>query len=65
MKRSLVFLALLSLYLLHYDFWLWQRPDVVMGLPVGLLYHLLYCFLVSLVLAMLIRFISRRDQIAE
>lgn len=62
MKRSSIFLVLLSLYLLHFDFWLWQRPDVVLGLPVGLLYHFLYCFVVAIALALLIRFVNRRER---
>lgn len=65
MKRSLVLLVLLTLYLLHYDFWLWQRPQVVLGLPVGLLYHFLYCLAVSIVLALLIRFAWHRESTAE
>jgi len=65
LKRPLFFLALLSLYLLHYDFWLWQRPEVVLGLPVGLLYHFVYCLVVSIVLALLIPFAWRREPSAE
>ena len=65
MKRPLIFLVLLSLYLLHFDFWLWQRPEVVLGLPVGLLYHFVYCLVVSVSLAMLIRFVSPRERTAD
>lgn len=65
MKRSLVFFALLSLYFLHFDFWLWQRPEVVLGLPVGLLYHFVYCLVVSVALAMLIRLASHRERPAK
>ena len=65
MKRPLIFLVILALYFLHFDFWLWQRPDIVLGLPVGLLYHFVYCFVVSISLAILIRFISPRGQTAE
>ena len=65
MKRSIVFLVLLSLYLLHYDFWFWQRPEIVLGLPIGLLYHLVYCLAISLVLALLIRYATRREQPAR
>lgn len=55
MKRALALAVLTSLYLLHFDFWLWQRSDLVAGLPVGLLYHFVYCFVVSAALAFLIR----------
>lgn len=57
MKRALILLCLVTLYLLHFDFWLWQRPDVVFGLPVGLLYHFVYCFVVAAVLAWLLRIV--------
>ena len=65
MKRSLVLLVILALYLLHYDFWLWRRPDMVLGLPVGLIYHFSYCFAVSFVLALLVRFAWRTESTAS
>ena len=55
MKRALVLVCLVTHPPLHFDFWLWQRPDVVLGLPVGLLYHFVYCFVVAAVLAWLLR----------
>ena len=58
-------LVVAILYLLHFDFWLWQRPDLVLGLPVGLLYHVLYCLGVSAVLAVLVRFTRIRDLSAD
>jgi len=61
LKKSLVFIVLTALYLLHFDFWLWQRPEIVWGLPIGLLYHFGYCLLVAVVLAWLIRFRTRRQ----
>ena len=54
MRSSLVLIVLALLYLLHYDFWLWRRPEIVLGLPVGLLYQLAYCLLVAFVLALLL-----------
>ena len=30
-------------YLLHNDLWLWNDARLVLGLPVGLVYHLAYC----------------------
>lgn len=61
MNPALVLVVLFALYLLHFDFWLWQRPDRVLGLPVGLLYHFIYCFVVSLVLAVLMRAARGRE----
>lgn len=60
MKRRLAFLALLVLYLLHFDFWLWERSDLVLGLPIGLLYHFVYCLLVTAVLSLIVFTADRR-----
>ena len=53
---SWLILGLLVLFALHQDFWNWQRPEIVLGLPAGLLYHLLYCVAVSIYMALLLRF---------
>ncbi len=56
MKKTLAFAALILLYVLHQDFWLWDNGTLVFGfLPAGLLYHAGYCVLASLLLAFLIR----------
>ena len=65
MRRLFTFFVVLSLYLLHFDFWLWRRSDTVLGLPVGLLYHFSYCFAVCVVLALLIRYIWRPEPAAD
>jgi len=31
------------LYVLHSDWWFWNDPQLVLGLPVGLFYHLIFC----------------------
>ena len=52
MKKTLLGLATLAVYLLHQDFWFWSqaRPLVFGFLPIGLFYHAAYCALASLVL---------------
>ncbi|HUV13353.1 MAG TPA: DUF3311 domain-containing protein [Acidobacteriota bacterium] len=40
--KTLIGLAAI-LYILHNDWWFWDDPQLVLGLPVGLLYHLLLC----------------------
>lgn len=45
-------LAVIVLFALHQDFWLRDNSDLIAGLPVGLLYHVGYCALVSLVLGL-------------
>ncbi len=53
---GLLFLALGVLYALHQDLWLWNDPRQVLGLPVGLTYHVLYCLAATLLMALLVRF---------
>ncbi|HET6372750.1 MAG TPA: DUF3311 domain-containing protein [Candidatus Polarisedimenticolia bacterium] len=43
------------LFLLHNDFWLWNDPRIVLGLPVGMLYHAAYCVLATFLMALLVR----------
>ena len=52
--RAALYLALVALYVLHNDLWLWNDARVVAGLPVGLVYHLLFCFVVVGVMSLLV-----------
>jgi hypothetical protein len=45
--RFVVYGLLLLLYLLHTDVWYWNAPRIVLGLPIGVTYHLLYTLAVS------------------
>jgi len=65
LKTIVVSAVLLALYLLHFDFWLWQRPELILGLPVGLLYHVVYCVGISVILALLLYTAWQRDLTAE
>lgn len=39
--KSIVWLLVLLLIILHQDFWNWHRSDLVWGiLPIGLVYHM-------------------------
>ena len=52
-KRSwsaLLYAALAALYLLHNDLWLWNDPTLVLGLPVGLTFHVAFCVATAAVL---------------
>jgi hypothetical protein len=53
-KKPLLFLALVVLYLLHNDLWLWNDSRLVFGLPVGLVYHIGFAVATSVVLALLV-----------
>ena len=55
MKR-LLYAALAVLFLLHQDFWFWNDGRMVLGLPVGLTYHVLYCLAAAAMMALLVKF---------
>ena len=49
-----LYAALFVLYLLHNDLWLWDDATRVLGLPVGLVYHVGFSVATSIVLALLV-----------
>lgn len=53
--RWALYAALGLLYLLHNDLWLWRDARLILGLPVGLVYHVGFCLVTSIVLALLVR----------
>lgn len=53
--RGLLYAALGLLYLLHNDLWLAGDASPVLGLPVGLLYHVGFCGAASLVFFLITR----------
>ena len=56
MKKALVCLATLLVYLLHQDFWFWSdaRPLVFGFVPIGLFYHACYALLCALLIWLLV-----------
>ena len=56
MKKFLVLLLILAVYVVHQDFWNWNNPDpLVFGfLPIGLAYHAAYSILASVMMAILV-----------
>jgi len=57
MKRILLAIFLLAVYLLHQDCWNWKRyePLVFGFIPVGLAYHAAYSVLASIAMAVLVK----------
>jgi hypothetical protein len=53
-RSALLYAALVALYLLHNDLWLWNDPSLVFGLPVGLMYHVGFALATSVVLTLLV-----------
>jgi len=58
MKRALLVIAVVVLYILHQDFWFWRtaRPFVFGFIPIGLFYHALYTVAAALLMWMLVKF---------
>lgn len=54
--RWLVLVLLAVLFVLRYDFWWWNEPRLVLGLPIGLTYHIAFCFAVTIVMSLVVRF---------
>ena len=54
--KNILYLVILIVYILHNDLWFWNNPTIIMGIPVGLFYHLIYCFIASILLFLLIKF---------
>jgi hypothetical protein len=58
MKKLLLLLAVIGVYVLHQDFWNWKQAEpLIFGfLPVGLAYHAGYSILASILMALLVKF---------
>ena len=52
--RWILYVTLVALFLLHNDFWFWDSPKVVLGLPIGLLYHIGFCVAAAVLMALTI-----------
>jgi len=57
MKRLLLVIIVVALYLLHQDFWFWRtaQPLVLGFIPIGLFYHACYTVAVSLMMWLLVK----------
>ena len=61
MKRILLVVAVVALYILHQDFWFWRtaefRGRIPFGfIPIGLLYQALFSVAASLLMWLLVKF---------
>ena len=56
LRRRAVWAGIPILFVLHADWWLWDDPRLVFGLPVGLVYHALYCGAATLEMMLLVRY---------
>jgi hypothetical protein len=58
MKRALLTISVVVLYVLHQDFWFWRtaKPFVFGFIPIGLFYHACFAVAASLLMWMLVKF---------
>ncbi len=54
--RWLLYAALVAMLALHNDVWFWDDPSLVLGLPVGLTYHIGFCIAAAVLMFLLQRF---------
>lgn len=54
--RQVVYLALAVLWLTHTDIWYWDDPRIVLGLPIGVTYHVLWSLVVSVVFWLVVKY---------
>jgi len=58
LKRSswhtLAIVSLIVAFVVHLDLWWWHDATSVLGLPIGLLFHIALCFASSAIFALLI-----------
>jgi len=58
MKRILLVIAVVVVYVLHQDFWFWRtaRPLVFGFIPIGLFYQACFSFAAALLMWLLVKF---------
>ena len=57
MKRILLVVAVVALYVLHQDIWFWRSSHLVFGfIPIGLFYHALFSAAAALLMWLLVTF---------
>ena len=52
--RRVFLIGVALFYLLHNDLWLWNDARLLLGLPVGLAYHLAYCLAAAALMGLLL-----------
>ena len=60
-RRIVVGVLLVALFVLHQDGWLWDDARLVLGLPIGLAYHVVFCLVATLVLTIAVRWSWPRE----
>jgi hypothetical protein len=55
-RPAILYAALVLLFVLHNDWWFWNDGRLILGLPVGLLYHLVFMLVTAAVMALIVTF---------
>ncbi|MCG8603405.1 hypothetical protein MJD09_00175 [bacterium] len=53
--KRLLYIALMVMALLHTDTWFWRDPTLILSLPVGIFYHIIFCVAASLMMMALVK----------
>jgi hypothetical protein len=57
MKKAVLVILVLAIYVLHQDFWNWKDASPVFGfLPIGLAYHAAYSIVCAIMMYILVKF---------
>ncbi len=53
-RRRYILAGVVLLLVLHHDFWNWNSMGVYLGVPAGLMFHLLICLSASVLFTLLV-----------
>ena len=62
-RRRILYLVWIALFILHNDLWLWNDSSLLLGLPVGLLYHAGFCLAAAVLMGLLVTYAQPRHLI--
>lgn len=54
--RIALYGALVALFVVRNDIWLWNDGSLLFGLPIGLTYHVIFCGVTVVVMALLVKY---------
>ena len=55
-SRRALYGALVLAFGMHNDFWIWNNSTSILGLPIGLAYHVGFCLAMSILMALLVKY---------
>ncbi len=64
-RRRYILAGVVLLLVLHHDFWNWNSTGVYLGVPAGLMFHLLICLSASVLFTLLVWGVDRTRPLAR